>query len=112
MFDNDHDEQVDFNEFIELFNIFRHGTSARAKLEIAFRIYDIDCDGYISNGELFTVLKMMVGSNLTDQQLQQVVDKTIFEADKDGDGKICFDEFCDVLNNLESLGNKMNISLD
>jgi Ca2+-binding EF-hand superfamily protein len=42
------------------------------KLRFAFKVYDIDRDGYISNGELFIVLKMMVGSNLKDQQLQQV----------------------------------------
>ena len=48
----------------------------------AFRIYDMDNDGYISNGELFQVLKMMVGSNLKDTQLQQIVDKTILFADK------------------------------
>ena len=46
------------------------------------RIYDMDNDGYISNGELFQVLKMMVGSNLKDTQLQQIVDKTILFADK------------------------------
>jgi hypothetical protein len=32
--------------------------------EVAFKVYDMDRDGYISNGELFLVLKMMVGSNL------------------------------------------------
>ena len=63
---------------------------------VAFRIYDIDQDGFISNGELFQVLKTMVGSNLTDKQLQEIVDKTILYADKDGDGKISFDEFCKV----------------
>ena len=42
----------------------------------------MDGDGYISNGELFQVLKMMVGSNLKDTQLQQIVDKTILFADK------------------------------
>jgi Ca2+-binding EF-hand superfamily protein len=42
---------------------------------VAFKIYDIDKDGFISNGELFQVLKMMVGSNLKDSQLQQIVDK-------------------------------------
>jgi serine/threonine-protein phosphatase 2B regulatory subunit len=47
-----------------------------------FRIYDIDNDGFISNGELFQVLKMMVGNNLKDAQLQQIVDKTILIADK------------------------------
>jgi hypothetical protein len=31
---------------------------------------------------------MMVGNNLRDAQLQQVVDKTVMEADTDGDGKI------------------------
>ncbi|KAI4787035.1 hypothetical protein KUCAC02_036727 [Chaenocephalus aceratus] len=54
----------------------------------------MDKDGYISNGELFQVLKMMVGSNLKDTQLQQIVDKTIINADRDGDGKISFEEFC------------------
>ena len=42
------------------------------------------------------VLKMMVGSNLKDTQLQQIVDKTILFADKDEDGKIGFEEFCGV----------------
>ena len=52
-------------------------------IELFFcRIYDIDNDGYISNGELFQVLKMMVGNNLKDSQLQQIVDKTILIADK------------------------------
>ena len=60
----------------------------------------MDRDGYISNGELFMVLKMMVGNNLKDTQLQQIVDKTIINADKDGDGKI----------NYEGLINKKNIS--
>ena len=42
------------------------------------------------------MLKTMVGNNLTEKQLQQIVDKTILYADKDGDGKISFDEFCSV----------------
>ena len=42
----------------------------------------------------------MVGNNLTDKQLQEIVDKTILYADKDGDGKISFKEFCDVSGSL------------
>ena len=48
----------------------------------------MDNDGYVSNGELFQVLKMMVGSNLKDTQLQQIVDKTIILYDKDNDTRI------------------------
>ncbi len=61
----------------------------------------MDRDGFISNGELFLVLKMMVGNNLKDNQLQQIVDKTIMEADKDGDGKISFDEFLIMVENTD-----------
>jgi serine/threonine-protein phosphatase 2B regulatory subunit len=65
---------------------------------VAFQVYDIDQDGFISNGELFQVLKIMVGNNLNEVQLQQIVDKTILEADKDRDGKISFEEFVNVTN--------------
>ena len=94
-------------------------------------------DGYvvIRNGELFIVLKMMVGSNLKDQQLQQVrrhcvstdadlglakqgytmltqvqiVDKTIMEADLDRDGKISFEEFTKMVENTDV---SMSMTLD
>ena len=39
---------------------------------------------------------MMVGMNLNDVQLQQLVDRTIIQADKDFDGLISFDEFVEV----------------
>jgi Ca2+-binding EF-hand superfamily protein len=44
---------------------------------------------------------MMVGNNLKDTQLQQIVDKTILFADKDEDGKISFQEFCQVVGNTD-----------
>ena len=42
---------------------------------------------------------MMVGSNLKDTQLQQIVDKTILDLDKDQDGMINYQEFCDIVLN-------------
>jgi Ca2+-binding EF-hand superfamily protein len=63
---------------------------------VTFKVYDIDGDGFIGNGELYQVLKMMVGANLTDVQLQQIVDKTILEADKDKDGKLSYEEYVSV----------------
>ena len=39
------------------------------------------------------MMKMMVGKNLKDEELQQIVDKTLMEADLDGDGKLNFEEF-------------------
>lgn len=100
IFDADGGGDVDFQEFLAGLSAFSSKGQKEEKLRFAFKVYDIDRDGYISNGELFIVLKMMVGSNLTDGQLQQIVDKTIMEADRDGDGKISFEEFTYMVENI------------
>ncbi|KAF7483995.1 calcineurin subunit B type 2 [Marmota monax] len=101
IFDTDGNGEVDFTEFIRGTSQFSVKGDEEQKLMFAFRIYDVDKDGYISNGELFQVLKMMVGNNLKDWQLQQLVDKTIIIMDKDGDGKLSFEEFSAVVRDLE-----------
>lgn len=101
IFDEDGGGDVDFQEFVQGLSAFSSKGDKEQKLKFAFKVYDIDRDGYISNGELFIVLKMMVGSNLKDQQLQQIVDKTIMEADLDNDGKISFDEFVKMVGNTD-----------
>lgn len=101
VFDTDGNGEVDFKEFILGTSQFSVRGDEEQKLRFAFSIYDIDKDGYISNGELFQVLKLMVGNNLKDWQLQQLVDKTIIILDQDGDGKISFEEFCTVVGGLE-----------
>ncbi|KIW50338.1 calcineurin subunit B [Exophiala xenobiotica] len=109
IFDEDGGGDVDFQEFVLGLSAFSAKGHKEEKLKFAFKVYDIDRDGYISNGELFIVLKMMVGSNLKDQQLQQIVDKTIMEADKDGDGKISFEEFTQMVENTDV---SMSMTLD
>ncbi len=101
IFDEDGGGDVDFQEFVSGLSAFSSKGNKEEKLKFAFKVYDIDRDGYISNGELFIVLKMMVGSNLKDQQLQQIVDKTIMEADLDHDGKISFAEFQKMVENTD-----------
>lgn len=101
IFDEDGGGDVDFQEFVTGLSAFSSKGNKEEKLRFAFRVYDIDRDGYISNGELFIVLKMMVGNNLKDVQLQQIVDKTIMEADQDGDGKISFEEFTHMVESTD-----------
>ena len=90
---------IDFSEFVMGLSNLSTKEDREEKLRFAFRIYDIDNNGFISNVELFQVLKTMVGDNLKDFQIQEIVDKTIRSADEMGDldGKISFDEFCQVV---------------
>lgn len=93
VFDDDGLGLIDFQEFIEGLSVFSGRSDMLLKLRFVFKIYDMDRDGYILNGELFLVLQMMVGSHLTPEQLQQLVDRAIMENDQDGDGRLSFDEF-------------------
>ena len=111
IFDTNKDEEIEFKEFISALSTFSTKGDKEGKLRFAFQIYDIDCNGYISNGELFQVLKMMVGSNLDDVQLQQIVDKTILEADQDRDGKISYEEFKRMISNTDEIDEKLTINL-
>lgn len=99
--DKNKDGSISFLEFVQGLNSLSAGSTNEEKLRFAFQIYDINNDGYISNGELFQVLKMMVGDNLNDVQLQQLVDRTIIKADTDKDGKISFDEFSEMVKDLD-----------
>ncbi|KAI5956332.1 CNB1 [Candida jiufengensis] len=110
VFDKDGDGQIDFQEFITGLSAFSGKSSNLDKLNFAFNIYDIDRDGYIGNGELFIVMKMMVGKNLKDEELQQIVDKTIMEADHDGDGKLNFEEFKNAVDN-NTIANTLTLNM-
>lgn len=55
IFDADGNGEVDFKEFIQGVSQFSVKGDKSSKLRFAFRIYDMDNDGYISNGELFQV---------------------------------------------------------
>lgn len=110
VFDEDGNGTIDFQEFIMGLSAFSGKTSKLDKLKFAFKIYDIDRDGYIGNGELFIVMKMMVGKNLQDEELQQIVDKTMMEADEDGDGRLNFQEFKNAVDS-KSVASALTLSM-
>ena len=60
IFDKNNDGVISFEEFVTGLSQL-YSNDEEAKIKFAFKVYDIDGDGYISNGELFQVLQMMVG---------------------------------------------------
>ncbi|KAF6129346.1 calcineurin like EF-hand protein 1 [Phyllostomus discolor] len=84
------------------------GSSMPFFQRVAFRLYDLDKDDKISRDELLQVLRMMVGVNISDEQLGSIADRTIQEADQDGDSAISFTEFVKVLEKVD-VEQKMSI---
>ena len=101
IFDKNGDGKISFVEFVQgLANLSSNGND-EDKIKFAFQVYDQNRDEHISNGDLFAVLKLMVGNNLNDVQLQQIVDRTIVKSDTTGSGKINYPDFCKMIKELD-----------
>ncbi|KAL6033201.1 hypothetical protein STEG23_020571 [Scotinomys teguina] len=58
----------------------------------------------------FEVLRLMVGVQVTDEQLESITDRTVQEADEDGDGAVSFMEFTKSLEKM-NIEQKMSIRI-
>ena len=63
---------------------------------VLFTIYDVNQDGYVDQSDLLTIMKLIIGADLPDQQILEIVEKTISDMDEDKDGKLNFEEFSKV----------------
>lgn len=93
MMTQDMGEVVDFKLFVETISLFSDRLNPEEKLRYFFRLYDMDGDGFVGEGELFVMLRILVGGSLNDAQVQSIVDQVIQQTDKDRDGKLNFREF-------------------
>ncbi|XP_072998127.1 calmodulin-2-like isoform X1 [Typha latifolia] len=90
--DADGSGTIEFNEFLNLMAGKMGVTSSDEDLLEAFRVFDKDQSGFISDTELRHVMTNL-GEKLSDEE----VDEMIREADKDGDGQISYEEFVKVM---------------
>ena len=99
---------INFRDFLRMLSVFSERAERIEKERMAFRVYDINRDGFISENDLYEVLKTMIGENVSDKALWEVVRETISNADLDGDGKLSFAEFQNVMSD-EDFHSKMTI---
>nr|QBH72780.1 calcineurin b subunit [Nicoletia phytophila] len=115
-FQESSDDRVNFLQFMRVLAHFRpikknkenKLNSREKKLKFAFKMYDLDDDNKISRDELLAILHMMVGANINEEQLTSIAERTIMEADQDGDQMISFEEFCKALERTD-VEQKMSI---
>jgi len=82
--------------------------SKEKKLKFLFQMYDQNGDGSVTKDELLTLLKLMVGTNISDKQLDLIATRTVGETDLDDDRCLDFEEFKEGLKRVD-IGQKMTV---
>ncbi|GAM23803.1 hypothetical protein SAMD00019534_069780 [Acytostelium subglobosum LB1] len=93
IFDVNRSGQLNFAQFVNTLSVFHPNAEKIDKIKLLFKVYDINNDGFVTKQEIQSVLMMMVGKNLTQEQLATIVDETLQEADRENRGKLNFDDF-------------------
>jgi len=86
------DGTIDFQEFLQMMKKKSSEADQMEDLRDAFRMFDRNKDGYIDLIELRKVTSLM-GATLSSSEIQEFMK----EADKDGNGKIDYDEFVNMM---------------
>ncbi|XP_023321690.1 neo-calmodulin [Eurytemora carolleeae] len=86
------DGTIDFQEFLQMMKKKSSEEDQMEDLREAFRMFDRNKDGFIDLVELRKVTSIM-GATLSTTEIQEFMK----EADKDGNGKIDYDEFVNMM---------------
>ena len=90
VFDVNRDGAVSFSEFV--MGLSRITRNDGSKLHFLFDLYDLDKDGFISNSDLFHIVRLMA-KDIPESEVQQLVDRTLRDCDGDYDDRVGFGEF-------------------
>lgn len=90
--DTDADGVISFPEFLEEMVRGMKAWGKKQDLQEAFRVFDVDRNGYISVDELKQVM-----AKLGEELSQEVLEAMIHEADVDQDGQVNYEEFVRIL---------------
>jgi serine/threonine-protein phosphatase 2B regulatory subunit len=97
LFDKEGTDEINFKHFVKTLWVFSSKSGIEKKMKAAFDVYDVNGDGKISDVDLFSVLKLMAGTNLSDDVLRDIAKETIRNATN---GKKEFLEISDFANNV------------
>uniref|UniRef100_A0A8C9DK31 EF-hand domain-containing protein n=1 Tax=Prolemur simus TaxID=1328070 RepID=A0A8C9DK31_PROSS len=95
-FDKDNDNRINVKEWVKGLSVFLRGTFEE-KLKFCFEVYYLNGDGFISQEEIFDILKNSLhqqsSEEETDEGIKELVDIILKKMDYDNDGKISFADF-------------------
>ena len=96
MNDNQENEEITFDTFIKVIDMFKNNKT-EDQYKFLYGLFDFDKDGKISSMDMLINFKLLLGNSLTEEQIKDIVDKTINEY-SDKKGYIDYNDFVKILN--------------
>jgi len=112
VFSSTGDGSLKFEDFLDMMSVFSDAAPKSVKAEYAFQIYDFDDDDFISSPDLREVVNRLSGEQqLSDADMQQLIDNILEESDLDDDDALSFAEFEHVISKSPDFLNSFRIRL-
>lgn len=102
-FDIDHNGKIDFEEFLKAISVTTRG-SYNEKLELVFRMYDINNDGTLERKELQQILAALFSVSISLEQLNQMFETL----DVNKDNRVTKNEFMRVCSRSDEIRNVLD----
>ena len=96
MSNNDENEAISFEAFIKVIDIFKNNKTEK-QYKFIYDLFDFDKDGNISSEDMLINFKLLLGNSLNEEQIKEIVDKTINEYSTDKE-YINYNDFVKILN--------------
>ncbi|XP_015870938.3 uncharacterized protein LOC107408090 [Ziziphus jujuba] len=92
---------LNFKEFVAFLSAFSSRASLQQKIEFIFKVYDTDCNGKVTAGDLLNILRDLTGQFISEQQREQVLTRVLEESGYAKDASLTISDFMKILGNSD-----------
>ena len=111
---------LNFDEYVDIYNCMSPRASLDIKMQTAFRMYDFDGNGYLTDEDLQQVLitiatppQKVEGVQpkplLGDGEVKAIVERVMRQCDIDGNNRLSYAEFCKAVERIPEFAQKFRI---